>query len=148
MDYEQLTCICKFVRCASRGHEPLAPVYGLPVVNGLFRAEQIVEKLIEILQASGSRAEGGIAAFGINVSCGPAFALVEEHLRPGRTGGGARGRRGHGSGLSDRKNWPMTRKVAELDFQRIYVKTKEPPTGVLVSCSALQSSRWGGMTEH
>jgi hypothetical protein len=74
----------KFGGGATAGHEPLAPVDGLPVVDGLAGVEEDVEQLVEMMGTAGT--EGGIAALGVDVGGCAQFALVHEHLD-----GGARG---------------------------------------------------------
>lgn len=71
----------EFIRGPAPGHEPLAPVNGLPLVDGLARVEKQIEELIEVVRRRRPR------AISVDVSRSPTFALFHQHVSRNRIRG-------------------------------------------------------------
>lgn len=77
------TCVSEFVGRTAAGHQPLAPVYGLPVVDRFTRFQQNVQQLVEVLLAAAAvpAVQAWVAAFSEDVRGCAAFTLIHEYLR-------------------------------------------------------------------
>lgn len=91
------TCAGEFVGCAATGHQPFAPVDGLPVVDRLTGVQQDVQQLVEVLGATVA-VQAWFAAFGVDVGGCAAFTLVHEYL----------GRRAGARGHADKRALPLS----------------------------------------
>lgn len=69
------TCAGEFIGGSAPGHQPLAPVYRLPVVYSLRGVQQVIQDLVQVLRI------GSIRAVSVDVSCSGPFALSKQHLR-------------------------------------------------------------------